>query len=305
MNSSTTQNWYDEKTGTDVSRPHLLDENGAPAVRSALDEYGAVLLRGGYSLADFEALTDSLMNPVVHPAAGKEREPVSGDGRTATVSKGSHAIALHRELSYAPGTPDLLAFYCERPSARGGETTLCDGVALLDRLPAEIAGFLRDNSLAWSWKASAARFRVSKAEHIPLVLAELNRLPSTKGHLSGELQGEMFHGTYTTSFLAPTGNPARDAFSNSLLITLRDNPEFAGHMQGEYTTTAALGDGGEFPLEMLRTISRHADEVTHAFVWQAGDIVVLDNSRFLHGRRPIVDEDRRILTRMGSVRLPA
>jgi hypothetical protein len=73
------------------SAPHLLDDAAPGAVRAALRQHGAVLLRGPQrTVTDFEDLADALMTPLIHHSvAGREREPVSADGATATVNKGS------------------------------------------------------------------------------------------------------------------------------------------------------------------------------------------------------------------------
>jgi hypothetical protein len=41
-------------------------------------------------------------------------------------------------MSYQLYSPRLLAFYCHRPAAEGGETPICDFRGLLEALPAEI-----------------------------------------------------------------------------------------------------------------------------------------------------------------------
>ena len=286
------------------SAPHLLDDATPGAVRAALRRHGAVLLRGAHrTVTDFEDLADALMTPLIHHSvAGREREPVSADGATATVNKGSHAIPLHRELSYAPGTPDLLMFYCEQPPRDGGATTLCDGAALLDRLPTEIVEFLRANELVWTWSASPERWHSTLGVDTPAaaqqVVAALNRRYAGLGHLGASFDGDTLNGTYTTSFLVRSGDPARDSFCNSLLTTLALSQAFDLRMTAG-GASATLGNGSAFPAAYLNAIAACADDVTHDVAWQRGDIVVADNTRYMHGRRPIADSERRILTRIG------
>jgi alpha-ketoglutarate-dependent taurine dioxygenase len=289
------------------SAPHLLDDPSPDAVSSALLRYGAVLLRNPrQTVADFENLADALMTPLIHHSvAGREREPVSEDGATATVNKGTHAIPLHRELSYAPGTPDLLMFFCENPPAVGGETTLCDGVSLLDRLPLEIVEFLRANELVWRWSASSERWHSTLGVTGPAAarkaVAALNERFDGVGHLAASFDGETLHGTYTSGFLTRPGDPAQDAFCNSLLTTLTASGDADLRMTAG-GASATLGTGAAFPAEYLNAIAAHADAVTHDLAWRGGDIVVVDNTRYMHGRRPITGPERRILTRVGHFR---
>lgn len=180
----------------EASAPLLLEEASAEQVRAGLRARGAVLLRraGGRSLAEFESLADELMTPLVHPAvADMQREPVSADGATATVNKGRGSIPLHRELSYAPGAPDLLMFLCQTPPANGGQTTLCDGVVLFEALDEATRDFLRTGELVWRWEVSPARWRsvlgVTTQEEALTAVEALNGLSRDGGFLSGTFEG--------------------------------------------------------------------------------------------------------------------
>jgi len=125
----------------------VIDTREIDPVREALKEHGAVVVRAGASLNDFESLSDQLIAPMVHHSTSTnvERDVVNADGTTSTVNKGMDYIPLHREGSYAPGCPDLLMLYCVRPadaSEPGGQTTLCDGVDVLKALPANTQKFV-------------------------------------------------------------------------------------------------------------------------------------------------------------------
>ncbi len=90
-------------------------------VKEALKEHGAIVIRGGASLGDFESLSDQLITPMVHHSTSTavERDVVNNDGTTSTVNKGMDYIPLHREGSYAPLCPDLLMLYCVKPAEEG------------------------------------------------------------------------------------------------------------------------------------------------------------------------------------------
>jgi alpha-ketoglutarate-dependent taurine dioxygenase len=49
---------------------------------------------------------------------------------------------------------------------------------------------------------------------------------------------------------------------------------------------AYYGDGAEIAIEQLETVRTAFAEEQVAFAWQAGDILLLDNMRVAHGRRP-------------------
>ncbi len=83
----------------------VLTDSDSNVVREALKEHGALIVRAGASLSDFENLSDQLITPMVHHSTSTtvERDVVNADGTTSTVNKGMDYIPLHREGSYAPG----------------------------------------------------------------------------------------------------------------------------------------------------------------------------------------------------------
>lgn len=295
------------------SAPFLLDQRDGDRpedIRSALRTHGAALLRGvEQTIADFERLSDVLMTPIIHNSvAGGERDAVNQDRTTATVNRGSHPIPLHRDLSYAPGTPDLVVFYCESPSiAGGGETMLCDGATLLDRLPDDVKDFLRDRQLTWNWHAGPTRWRSvygATPEEALQEIDALHRRSGTSGRLDVNFEGDTLAGRFTADLLTTAGEPARAVFCNSLLMTLPGYgvEERINRVGRGVGASASLGDGTAFPEPLLHTIAAEAEAITYELAWQHGDILVLDNTRYLNGRRAITDTGQRILTRVGHLR---
>lgn len=282
-----------------------LSDSDPSRVKQALKEAGVVVIRAGASLEDFETLSERLMIPVVHHSTSKavERDPVSADATTSTVNKGMDYIPLHREASYAPGCPDLLMLYCVRPPTEAGETFVCDGVELVEAMPAATRDFVKDAVLKWSWKSEPERWKAmlgasSKEE----AQAKLNfiekRLPPHE-KLASHFDGETLDGVFQTLCVIPTKWGGLRSFCNSLLIYhYRDTSPF--YPKTQYTPT--LDDGSPFPSDVLQEITELAVERTRDLTWQEGDILIVDNSRFMHGRRAFTDTNRRILFRMGHVK---
>jgi alpha-ketoglutarate-dependent taurine dioxygenase len=63
-----------------------------------------------------------------------------------------------------------------------------------------------------------------------------------------------------------------------------------------------MGDGSPFPTEILEEISGLANARTHSTHWLENDILIFDNSRYMHGRTGFTDTSRQILVRMGHVK---
>lgn len=290
--------------GTSAQFATLSDTDPA-RVRQRLKEAGVVVIRAGASREDFETLSDRLMTPVVHHSTSKavERDPVSADATTSTVNKGMDYIPLHREASYAPGCPDLLMLYCVRPPDEGGETFVCDGVELVEAMPAATRDFVKDAILKWSWKSEPERWKamlgVSSKEEARARLGFIEKRLPPHEKLEIEFDGDTLDGVFQTLCVIPTKWGGLRAFCNSLLIYhFRDTSPF--YPKTQYTPT--LGDGSPFPADVLQEITELAVARTHDLTWQTGDILIVDNSRFMHGRRAFTDTSRSILFRMGHVK---
>jgi len=283
----------------------ILTTRNPDAVKDSLKEHGAVVVRAAATLTDFEDLSNRLITPMVHHSTSTtvERDVVNSDGTTSTVNKGMDYIPLHREGSYAPGCPDLLMLYCVRPADAGGQTNLCDGVDLLDALPATTQKFVNDAILKWSWSATPERWKASLGvDSQDAALARLEkmkaRLPSWE-NLEAEFDGDTLKGVFQTLCVIPTRWGRQTSFCNSLLIYhYRQATEF--YPKHHYVPT--LGDGSPFPTNLLDDISGLAAERTHSTHWQANDILIFDNSRYMHGRTGFTDTRRQILVRMGHVK---
>jgi alpha-ketoglutarate-dependent taurine dioxygenase len=294
-----------------TERIAILDTREPGAVRQALKEHGAIVIRAGATVSDFEELSNELITPMVHHSTSTtvERDVVNRDGTTSTVNKGMDYIPLHREGSYAPGCPDLLMLYCVKPADTngpddtGGQTTLCDGVELLNALSPKIRKFVEDAILRWSWSATPERWMAALgADTQEAALERLNLLNGRLApweRLDANFEGDTLQGVFQTLCVIPTKWGNRRSFCNSLLIYhYRQATDFyPKHM---YVPT--MGDGQPFPTDTLEEISNLANERTHSTHWQANDILIFDNSRYMHGRTGFTDTTRQIFVRMGYVR---
>ena len=57
----------------------------------------------------------------------------------------------------------------------------------------------------------------------------------------------------------------------------------------------SLDDGSTMPDAWLMTLQAIGDRLSAAIAWQRGDLLMLDNSRFMHGRTAVVPNDTRLI----------
>lgn len=109
------------------------------ALEAEIDRAGGVLLRGLTALrdaSDFDE-TISLVAPHQRDYVGgtSPRTVVRRRIMTATDTPPAWSIALHQEMAYTRTPPDRIAFFCERPAAAGGQTTVGDMAQVLTKIP--------------------------------------------------------------------------------------------------------------------------------------------------------------------------
>ncbi len=202
------------------TRPGHLDVDKAVA---ALRAHGFVLLRGfARGASDFEAITRRFSRRfLIH--GNVNRAFVSEDGSTQAVDAGLHPLPLHSEMSYGPFYPDSMWFFCAVPPRAGGETTVCDGVALFDTLAAASREYFRAHRLRYRHRYPPKAWQ----QGIETTARGLAALKLTIGARLYRKRGDYrFHFDreehlcvdYVTSALVPMRD-GRHAFANSLEIS--------------------------------------------------------------------------------------
>jgi alpha-ketoglutarate-dependent taurine dioxygenase len=259
---------------------------------------GYVLLRGfARSVADFEALTRRFARRFrVH--GNVRRQLVSSDGCTQKVDPGLHALPFHSEMSYGPFYPDTIWFYCAEPSGQGGETTVCDGMAVCRELSADVRRFLRAHRLEYnhrypleSWSRSIGTTSVALAT---AKLHALRLVFRRRGELGFHFDAER---RLCVRYVTPAFARTRDgdeAFANSLEISYLPNViELRGG-------GVSLEGGAPVPPEVLAEVARAASAVGERVPWQRGDVLMIDNSRSMHGRVALAPDGRELYVRLGD-----
>lgn len=296
--------------------PETIDWTGASSLQDALAQVatektqwvsrmgtsGALLLRGLplRGAADFDALvaafglrdysySESLSNAV--------RVELTPRVFTANEAPSSAVIALHHELAQTPHFPTHIFFYCDRPADRGGETTLCDSVALCDALHRHLPGFVR------TCERRGLMYTAQMPAHDDAGSGQGRSWRSTFGvDSTGAAEAAMRELGYRWSWLSDgslrTRSPAlpavakdangRPAFFNQLIAA------WLGWQTGdsEADRPVAFGDGSPLAEADVQAVIEMADEFSADVAWRAGDVACVDNRAVMHGRRPFEGQRR-------------
>jgi len=268
-----------ERTGE-----RALDDLDTASIVELYKTHGALLFRGFEAdIAQFRAFARSFCSTsVMNESPG--RRPIDPAGNIHTVDGGTGAFSLHPELSREPWKPDAAFFACFSPPSRGGATTICDGVQLVRALPAALRQALLPRRLLYikpTWSA-LLDFWLGDPEPDD---ARLAAPPATCPYFFRRIEGNILR-VFTRPALHKPMFCDEPAFGNFLLFARFNNNR---------NDFPVLDDGHPVPENWLQAIRAAGESVTTAIAWQAGDVLMLDNTRFMHGRTPILDASERLI----------
>ncbi len=276
-------------------------------IEALLQDNGALLLRGLniHSSKQFGDVLALLFGaPLLdYSYRSTPRTELRGNVYTATEYHADQTIPQHNEHAYASSWPLRIGFLCMQPSEQGGATPIGDSRLVYSMIPAavrekferlgvmyvrnysdldlpwtevfqtadraEVERYCDDNGIDYTWLADNG-----------LRTRQVN--PATATHpVSGAPlwfnQAHLFH----VSSLEP-------AVRDSLISVLGEE----GLPRNTY-----YGDGSPIEPEVLALIRDIYERTKVCFQWRQGDLLLLDNMLYTHGRQPYVGE-RKVLVGM-------
>jgi alpha-ketoglutarate-dependent taurine dioxygenase len=266
-----------------------LEELPTQKVIDDFRRHGAILFRGfEYDLPSLSRFTARYCSRFVRNESGR-RHRVSTDGTTQTVNLGREAFALHPEMSRVPWRPDIAWFACVRAPREGGETLICDGAAVAEGLSGRTRALLAQRQVMYREETPLSAF--TDWLGIPPPDDDALALINADSPFVFERQGEQIFRRFCRPFLHRPLFDDRLVFGNFLL--------FARFMLNT-RAFPTFEDGSVIPDEIVEQIKLVSDRLTVAHGWHPGDLLMLDNSRFLHGRNPVPEPaQREIWTQFG------
>ncbi|MDE4098925.1 TauD/TfdA family dioxygenase [Phaeobacter gallaeciensis] len=276
------------RTGSQIDAPAIA------AVRDHLNRDGWALLRGyDVDMAAFSALTAELCSTITFDPAREFSER-----NTQMVDAGLGPIGLHIENGNTPVCPDIVAFYSAKAAFEGSQTTICDGRDVLASMseaqrtrwsqPMTVSRKLPE--LLWKRYLANEHPAISEPEEVTEehILQFKAAIPNQDFdmHEDGSLT---YH--ITLNPVRPSALSGAAGFANAVL----------GPSHNYEPPVYRLADGGLVSAEEIEELRELAEDSTTEINWQDGDIAVLDNTRIMHGRRAIKDQDRQLFIGMGRV----
>ncbi|MDF5721308.1 MAG: TauD/TfdA family dioxygenase [Rhizonema sp. PD37] len=217
------------------------------------------------------------------------RPQVNSDQFVHFVDPGMDNCLPHSEHAYSPFRPDVIWFCCAVPAAEGGETLFWDGVRVWEELSQESKQLFLSKKLKFCYNNIPfdllKRFASSDATIVDIKQI-LDGFEGVTYKINGEQTISM---EYVCSAVVKTKYGNQNAFANTFWATQKKTEE------------AIFEDGSRAPDEVVDEIEKVLNKLTEEISWQAGDLVMMDNSRFLHGRRAFNDTRRQVFSTLSNL----
>lgn len=272
-----------------VVSPEHCDESllsvDESTIRENYKKHGAILFRGfNFDLDIFGSMTGKFCSSAAFNRS-EDREILDEKSRIQTVNLGVKEFPLHPELSREPWKPDVCFFASLKDQTLGGETIICDGVEIVRRMPSDIYQTLESRRLLYQQ---------------PLRKDEMQLWLNANDPSDDLLKNPPAHCPF--SFRVAQNRQITRCFSRPALHT----PMFTHDLAfGNFLFFAWFGlgvpnfptfeDGSTVAVSILDRIKEISDEITYPVAWQKNDLVMIDNTRFMHGRRKILHPENRLI----------
>jgi hypothetical protein len=280
-------------------------QDSTDVIRDALSETGLVLFRG-FDTEDAATLKNTLAlfgaEPMTDARWSTPRSSVGEGAFTSTEYPPEQWIVLHSEMSYARLWPRLLLFQCKTAAETGGATTIADLKAVSDALGDLVdefhereviyqRNFRKGIDIPWQ-NAFGTEDREEVVEIGRRNGLEVEWRPDGVLHTSQQAQG------------AVSGPDGAVFFNQAHLFHPLQLPEatrkalVAALGADGLPRNAIFGDGEAIPNDVIERVLSVLQQQTRNIDWQDGDVAIIDNMRWMHGRAPFTGT-RKVLAAMG------
>lgn len=274
-------------------------------VKTNLHKYGAILFRdfnmniAGNSFK--EIVSNYIEETIEYDLGAGNRSKVIDNIYISTFHPKEENLEMHNEMSYTSFWPKEIMFYCETPSTEGGETPLCDGRRIWDILKPETKKKFNELSIMYVRKLGG----MFGGQTWQMVFDTNDREIAEKKCIENNIDFEWHDAdVILMKWIGPatiTHPESKETswfnhcfFFNSIMLNndmktvlnINDIPFYCYY-----------GDGSTIEIEVLIELREAYEKTKSCFLWEKGDILLVDNILMSHGRNSFKG-DRKVLVAM-------
>ena len=209
------------------------------------------------------------------------------------VDPGKMEMPLHSEASYSPSWPEIVWFYCRLAPKKSGQTTVCDGRSIYKNLSQKTKNFFLSNQIVYKLKIPYERKKNNQSdiEEIKLKPWYIENPGVTDCFI--DFKNKEIHLKQKRYAVVETRKSNKVSFCNHLQIILDRDPQVLGW---------SLEDGSKIPDDIMSEVKKVSDRLTININWNDNELCMIDNKRMMHGRRAILENEKRDILNIQSLR---
>tara|TARA_A100001011_G_scaffold398024_1_gene500949 strand:+ start:2692 stop:3594 length:903 start_codon:yes stop_codon:yes gene_type:complete len=235
---------------------------------SLFEENGFILFRGfNIEGKEITKITDKYTYSYANDAI--RREAHEGAQQVRHVDPGNKEMGLHSEASFSPNWPEIIWFFCRDTNIKNnqGSTTFCDGIKLWDNLSHKVKNYFLSNPIKYNLEIPISNNKIGKGKKSWILNYE------GSGNCILDLSKSKLFLTQTRFAAIHSRLPNKISFCNHLISSMREG------------TDPTIKGWSKVPKHILNEVYEKAEKLTYDIKWKKGDLVMIDNKRFMHGRR--------------------
>lgn len=215
-----------------------------------------------------------------------KRKIINGNSTLLSVNDFKDKVKLHGEMYYQKNIPLMLWFFCANPASQDGATIVCDGKLFFDELSDLLKDLFSRKKLKYCGHLERDAWRKRYKTDELDVVKQICKSNDTHLQINEDESIDVY-------YICPAVHPNRTGeamiFINSLLPAMAISPD-----------VVSFDDGTNIDDTIMSELNEIAEKITVEINWQKGDILMVDNTRIMHGRRAFVDDKRDIYIRLCS-----
>lgn len=276
-------------------------------IKFNLHQHGFIILRNkSNSFIDFNLLANTLCSNFYRAGARLN----AGLGATANfvtrAPSENFTLLPHSEGFYKPSlmTPDTCFFYCDTPPPinSGGRTILVDGFKLFELLPEHIKFDFEKKGLIYEslWESSRWKLEFD----VNSITELINFLAQFEESVVFEIKdNEVLRLRFFDKAIIKKNNSF--SFANGMLSHLSkiNHPDYIEKkVYTNLTNNVYYGDESVIPDTVINLLIDLQDQIGIKHQWAKGDILIIDNQRFMHGKEIAFEIFERVIyTKCGQM----
>jgi alpha-ketoglutarate-dependent taurine dioxygenase len=274
----------------------LFQQNAALLLRGFTVSTDTFIRFTEYFCEDFSSFSGGVLD---------RKSSSNKDTFLTTSSSSGYAIPPHGEMYYVPQRPTILWFYCQSPSARAGETTLCESGEVFNRLPQNVMKFFSENRIKY------IRFFRNGEWQKAFCTADPRQVEESCSDARMTCSFDKHDASLRTEFIcdATVRTGSEQLFINNILPIYADEwtyqlGRFGDGVHNRTRTVPPIvvrtESGEKIPSAIILELRKVIEPITYEHSWNEGDVLIVNNKRMLHGRRAFSGNERVIFLRLGG-----